>query len=295
MELQLFKTLWGHQGMFKEACEQVEAAGFQGVEGQAPLDKKLQQSWLSELKDRQLDFIGEVCTAGSYVPDRHAPLQTHLDSLQQGIEASLALNARFVTCLGGCDAWSETDSLKFFEQAIGMEERYGIALSFETHRGRSLFNPWVTLRVCQRLPELKLTCDFSHWCVVCERLLDGEESLLENIFKQAFHIHARVGYDQGAQVPDPRSDRYRQALEQHQSWWHFIWMSQQERGFRQTTMTPEFGPDGYQAIDPTSDKAIGDLWEINTWMANQQRQQFNRFSVHPENATCDRVLVGGNI
>ena len=68
------------------------------------------------------------------------------------------------------------------------------------------------------------------------------------------------------------------SLSAHQRWWRKIWQQQFNRSDRLTTLTPEFGPDGYQMIDPDSEQAIGDLWAYNCWMAQTQRQQFSEFS-----------------
>ena len=38
MELKLFRTLWGYQGEPADAVAESAAAGFDGIEGQAPLD-----------------------------------------------------------------------------------------------------------------------------------------------------------------------------------------------------------------------------------------------------------------
>ena len=45
-------------------------------------------------------------------------------------------------------------------------------MAHETHRGRILFNPWITCRLLDRFEHLKLCCDFSHWVCVSERLID---------------------------------------------------------------------------------------------------------------------------
>ena len=81
---------------------------------------------------------------------------------------------QWVTIIGGCDAWTLEQSVRFFGEAQEVAARMNIACSFETHRSRSLFNPWTTLAILQRMPELKLTCDFSHWVVVMERQLDDD-------------------------------------------------------------------------------------------------------------------------
>lgn len=279
IQLQLYKTLWGHPGTFESACRQAVARGFAGIEGPAPMSVAEQAQWRQLLANYGLEFIAEICTAGSYVPDRGATVQDHLDSLAQKLEASIALAPRFVTCIGGCDAWEEQDSAEFFQRALALAERFDVVISFETHRARSLFNPWVTARLCKQVPAMKLTCDFSHWCVVTERLLDGEEDVLEAIRPHAFHIHARVGYDQGPQVPDPRAERYHDALSRHLEWWRQIWRQKLADNAAVVTMTPEFGPDGYQAIDVVSDKPVGDLWAFNSWMAELLQQQFGQLAL----------------
>ena len=45
-----------------------------------------------------------------------------------------------------------------------------------------------------------------------------------------------------------------------------------------TTMTPEFGPDGYLHLLPYSQTPVADLWEINCWMAASEKQHFRKFA-----------------
>ena len=277
MELECYKTMWGHTGSFAEACSQALAAGFNGIEGPAPASREARDEWLSQLQSSGLRYIAEICTAGSYVPDRTATMTDHLSSMERKLERSMSLSPRKINCLGGVDAWHEEQSLEFFSRAIELATQYGAVMSFETHRGRSLFNPWVTLRLCEQLPNLKLTADFSHWCVVCERLMDVEQPVLDQLTGRVVHIHARVGYDQGPQVADPRLARFRSALESHRYWWRQIWDHQRRQGFTYTTMTPEFGPDGYQQVDAATGAPVGSLWEINQWIAGDQRDQFNQW------------------
>lgn len=277
MEMECYKTLWGHPDTFLQACEQAQSAGFSGVEGPAPTSEKEQDSWRQQLNDCGLGYIAEICTAGSYVPDRNATVKEHLSSLAQKLEHAMPLSPRLINCLGGCDAWEEEQSLDFFSKAMRLAQAYDVSISFETHRGRSLFNPWVTARICEELKEIRLTADFSHWCVVCERLMDAEQGVLDQLISHVLHIHARIGYEQGPQVPDPRLARYKSALESHQHWWRRIWDSQRRQGFFRTTLTPEFGPDGYQQQYAVTGAPVGDLWEINCWMAQTQREQFSQW------------------
>lgn len=277
MQLHLFKTLWGFEGTIGSAIKQLLAADMQGLEGPAPALKIERENMYSLLAENDIAYIAEITTAGSYVPERHASLQQHLDSLQRKLENSAELEPLFVTCLGGCDAWPEQKSVEFFQRAIELSQQYKLDISFETHRSRSLFNPWITQRITEQIPEIKLTVDFSHWCVVCERLMDTELDVIHAIADKVQHIHARVGYDQGPQVPDPRAPEYETALRAHQGWWEILWQSQHHRGFEITTMTPEFGPDGYLHLQPYTQEPVADLWQLNCWMANEEREHFQSF------------------
>lgn len=203
MELKLFKTLWGHTGPLALAADQAVAAGFVGLEGNADVSTQRRDELLQALHTRQLEYIQEIVTAGGYVPRRQATVEEHIADVERQLKMGEPLAPRWVTIIGGCDAWPLEQSLRFFSESQEIVARMGIPCSFETHRSRSLFNPWTTLAILQRLPELRLTCDFSHWVVVMERQLDDDWDVVLEVAKHALHIHARVGYEQGPQVPHP--------------------------------------------------------------------------------------------
>ena len=277
MQLQMYKTLWGFEGDMPEAVEEARLTGFQGIEGPAPMDKPAASEMHARLNDAGLKYIAEITTAGSYVPDRKAGLEEHLESFERKLDASMELAPQFITCLGACDAWEEGKSIEFFGHAMEMADSNNIKVGFETHRSRAFFNPWVTQRIVKQLPDILLTCDFSHWCVVCERLMDTELDVIKELAPHAHHIHARVGYDQGPQVPHPAAPEYEYALRAHQGWWEILWRSQIERRMEVTTMTPEFGPDGYLQMRPFTREPAGDLREINLWMMGEERKHFAAF------------------
>jgi len=117
-------------------------------------------------------------------------------------------------------------SRAFFTKALEVEARAGIVICHETHRGRILYQPWVTRDLCREFPGLKLTADFSHFAVVAERVFhDGDEdwkACMVEFARATKHIHARVGFAEGPQVPDPRAPEYAEALEHHERWWDQI-------------------------------------------------------------------------
>lgn len=279
MELKLFKTLWGRTGSIDLAAKQAVEAGFSGLEGGADGSPAYRDELLQALQGRGLEYIQEIVTAGGYVPRRHAGVAEHVADVARQLQLGRMLEPRAVTIIGGCDAWSLEQSVRFFGEVQEISARLGINCSFETHRSRSLFNPWATLAILERLPELRLTCDFSHWVVVMERLLDDDWEAVLDVARHAEHIHARVGYEQGPQVPHPAAPEYAAALASHQRCWEAIWTIQHGKGNAVTTMTPEFGPDGYLHTLPYTNQPVADLWEINSWMGKTEQSHFSDWSV----------------
>jgi sugar phosphate isomerase/epimerase len=288
MELLLLRTVWSGSSNLDELIEQTITSGFNGIEGPLPKDESQRQALQQHLRDRQLAFVAEATTGTDptserdwWIPRSDRTLDDHLNDLKWSVDQAAEMDALFVSTMCGYDAWSWQQNVDFFGRALELERASGITISFETHRSRSLFNPWITRDLLQHFPEMKLTCDFSHWCVVCERLIDTEWSILELCAQRAMHIHCRVGYAQHAQVTDPRAPEYAAALAAHERWWNLIWQAQAQRGMAQVTMTPEFLWDGYMQMLPFTRMPVADVWEITCWMAERQRQQFNHaFSVN---------------
>ena len=162
----------------------------------------------------------------------------------------------------------------FFGGALELERHFGIPVAHETHRRRCLATPWATATVLAQFPDLKLTADLSHWVCVCERLLEDFDDLVTQVARQTWHVHARVGFEHGPQVPDPRAPEWAPQLAAHEAWWGRIWTAQRQRGQTVSTLTPEFGPPPYLWIWPHTRAPAADLAAVCDWMALRQRARF---------------------
>ncbi len=274
MKLELFRTLWGHDGTVAAAVEAAREDGFDGIEG--PVSVSGEDGFFAALGG--MPWIAEVCTCtppGRYVPEPGRTPEDHLESLRRGLDRAVPGGPRFVTAMAGWDGWELPAVIRFHEGVLALQESSGVPIRVETHRARCTYSPWVTLALLRELPELRLTVDFSHWCVVCERLVPDESpELLEAVAACCGHLHARVGYDQGPQVPDPRVARFEAERAAHERWWRRVWDAMAERGIGTVTMTPEAGFDGYQQGDPSSGRLAADPTEVNRWMAARLNQVF---------------------
>lgn len=277
MTLELFRTFWGYQGDWHLALDELRAAGFDGIEARLPTEEPQRRDFARFLADRQVPYIGILFTAYDVLPDQAASAQDHLDDFTRKLAWADAFEPRFINVLAGNDRWPLAQQVDFFGKANELASRSGHVCSFEAHRSRSLFNPWITLDIARQVPDLLFTSDISHWVVTCERLLDHPLDDLTDFIERVHHIQARVGYDQGPQVPHPGDPLHANALAFHQRHWERIWQSQARRGYRRTSMTPEFGPDGYLQQRPFTHEPVGELWDLNRWMGQTERQHFDRF------------------
>lgn len=278
MRLEIFRTLWGYRGSWQQALDEALGAGFDGIEARIPETAAQRAINARLLREQNVPYIATLFTSTPVLPRQSDSPQVHLEDLRMKLDWAAELSPRLVNVLPGNDRWALSEQVDFFGRAAELALACGLHVCFEIHRGRSLYSPWVTLDVIRQVPELRFTSDISHWLVTCERLLDDPADDLSAFIERVDHIQARVGYDQGPQVPHPGAPEYAEVLAFHQRHWESIWSSQEKRRLQTTTLTPEFGPDGYLHHLPFTDVPVADLWQLNQWMARCERQHFHRFT-----------------
>lgn len=267
MQLKLFRHLWGMQGGIDVLFRQIKAAGYIGVEaGLPPLPQR--EQFAAELKVHNLEFIGMIFSEGNDVAGHIASFETQLQEIK-------AFKPAKVTAHSGRDEFDLNQARAFVQAALKIEKQIGVTVGHETHRGRIFFNPWITRDLLAEFTDLKLTCDFSHWCVVAERMTWDRKCPIGLYADRCIHLHSRVGYEQGPQVPDPAAPEYAAHLAISEGWWEQIWKSQQARGVRESTLTPEFGPPGYLHTLPYTNVPVADLVSVCDGMAERELRRFN--------------------
>jgi len=272
MELALIRHLWGVDisGGLAVSAEGWRATGYQGLEASIRHVPDAAE-FRAVLRTGGWKWIAGVYT-DMFRTD--GTVAAHLASLREQIEECADDAPWLINAHSGLDRWSVGQMEEFFGGALGLEQRFGIAIAHETHRRRCLGTPWATAAMLARFPELKLTADLSHWVCVCERLLEDFDELISQVASRTWHVHARVGHEHGPQVPDPRAPEWAPQLHTHEAWWDRIWAAQRERGLATSTLTPEFGPPPYLWVWPHTRDPAANLAEVCDWMALRSRARF---------------------
>lgn len=274
MELKIFKAAWGMTGDWDTKLKQIAEGGYTGVETLMPTVEE-EDRFKELLEKYNLELILQVYTGKA---DNLKPYpdtaSEHVSSFEKQVQRASTFNPILINSQSAKDSMPYEIQLDFFENAIKIEKQIGIPIGHETHRGRSMFTPWTTAQLLKDLPDLSIVADFSHWCNVCESLLPDQEENLSIAFQRARHIHGRIGFEQGPQVPDFRAPEYKVELEQHEKWWDEICANHISKGSQYLTFTPEFGPPGYMHTQPFTNQPVVDLWEVCYAMGQRFQERY---------------------
>ncbi len=261
MELAVFRALWGMTGAIEEQIERIAAAGYDGVEGfigASPLPPA-QFSDLVARNGLKLIMAGAV--------DTQAALEATVKTLAEYNPIKIGLHS-------GRDSMTREQGRAYFSEALRLEAEIGIPVAHETHRGRMFFTPWDTAYYLREFEALKIVADYSHWVNVCERLPDDQQAALDLANARTFHVHARVGYEEGPQVPDPSAPEYAPHLAWHEKQWKAIIGTRRDAKDSLLTVTPEYGPPSYLHTLPHTNVPVADLWKVCLWGAERFRRLF---------------------
>ena len=149
-----------------------------------------------------------------------------------------------------------------------------IRIAHETHRGRIGFCPGNSNELFKHRPNMKITADFSHWVCVTESYLENFQEILAEAILRTEHIHARVGYTQGPQIPDPRKPFWKEQVQFFLKIWEQILAHQKSKHTKVFTITAEFGPPPYMWTHTDDNEPITSQWDINVFMKNLLVEKF---------------------
>jgi sugar phosphate isomerase/epimerase len=268
-ELKIMGTNWGFNGTTDAFCTNAKKEGYDGIEMWWPMNKKDQDELFDALNKHGLE-IGFLCGGSQNNPSEH------LDYFKKMIDAA-ANNTRqrplYINCHSGRDHFTYDQNKLFIDHTTALAKQTGITICHETHRSRMMFAAHVTRQFIEKIPELKLTFDVSHWCNVHESLLQDQKETVDLALSRVEHIHARIGHPEGPQVNDPRAPEWDAAVKQHFEWWDKVIERKRKNGERMTILT-EFGPPDYMPTLPYTRQPLADQWAINVHMMHLLRKRY---------------------
>lgn len=267
LDLNIFATNWGFQGGDIFAFTQkVKDEGYDGIEIWAPNKYEQQQDFLEAVSKHDLKYGFLAGNSGSNYTE-------HFDAFQKQLENAISLKPLFINCHSGKDFFTLDESKQFIEYASRQAKLSGLPIYHETHRGRILFNPQICKTLLEQYDDLRLTLDISHWCVVASSLLEDQQEAVDLALTRTDHIHSRIGFNQGAQVTDPRAPEFANPVKAHFTWWDTV-VNQKLANNQPLTMTTEFGPPDYLWTTPYTRMPLANQWDINVYMMNEWRRRY---------------------
>jgi len=263
MDLKLLKCDWGmeHLGDQAERLDRFARAGYDGVE--CAVIQMDPEEFGDRCEALSLDYVAMM-----FCDDERA-FRKQLDRIKR-------TRPILVNCHPGRDFYDFDRGLAFFRNVMEMAGEIDCQVVFETHRTRLLYAPWTTARYLEALPELRLCADLSHFTVVAESDLARPEyaAFVDAAIDRADHVHARVGYEHGPQVPDPRVGPGLLWTERFEAWWDRIIEARKREGRPFLTVNPEFGPPAYQPFDPHTLQPLADIWDVCLWITQRFRERW---------------------
>lgn len=269
MEIKILAPLWGHEHLdITTFCHRIKAAGYDGIDTWIPQDPAIRKQLFDALQKEELLLISHQHQASG------ADFDAFKTSFLHYLEYSAQGGPVLMNCHTGKDYFSFSQNLELIDIAAEFSQRTGLVVAHETHRGRVGFHPGVMQDYFDARPELVITADLSHWVCTSESFLENFQGPLEQAIVRTRHIHARVGFEEGPQIPDPRAPEWKYALDHFLGWWDRMVESRRQAGAKLLTITTEFGPPPYLPMIPFSKKPVADQFEINCFMKDLLRQRY---------------------
>ena len=272
MNLKFFCPRWGTDKLgWEEFFQKITEAGYDGFEYgiSSMVTQEELQAVFQAAAERGLAVIAQ------HYDTYDSDFENHKTKYSLWFEKIRPFSPYKINSQTGKDFFSFEQNSAIIAIASNFAEQTGIVVVHETHRNKFPFAAHVTKLFLQALPGLKLTLDVSHWVNVAESYLEDQQEAMFLAVKHTEHIHARVGYPEGPQVPDPRVPEWAEAVDHHLAWWdQVVARKGKQPGNVELSITPEFGPYPYMVHLPGTNEPIASQWELNKFMMDLLRERY---------------------
>jgi len=273
--VKFYAPRWGMENVpWARFLEMVKSNGFQGIEVYPLRKPEEKQEMLKGLAARGLEFSLIHTVSG---PQRN--FKEYVNAMEENLYTlvnyqSYGIKPEFITSQTGREYYTKEQMAICFDICDRISREAAIPIIQETHRNKWSYAAHIVKEYLNDFPLISLALDFSHWVCVSESYLEDQQDAVELAINHGVHLHARVGHPQGPQVTDPRAPENAEALKFHLQWWD-QWISRLiEKGIRQCSITPEFGPYPYMSYLSFTTIPVSNQWEINCYMKDMLTRRY---------------------
>lgn len=272
MKIKILSPLWGHEHLeYKVFLHKMKQAGYDGFDTWVPDDPNEKKLLFDYLQKYEMHIVTHQHQAGG------SNFEEFKSSFLKNLFICAEPNPILINSHTGKDYFSLEQNLQLIDVAQEFSEKTGITVAHETHRGRVGYCPQMINEIFVSRKDFSITADFSHWVCVTESMLQNFSEILDEAINRTKHIHARVGFEEGPQVPDPRGPEWKYALDNFLKWWDRIIQVNAKADCKILPITTEFGPQPYMPSIPFTNRPIANDFEINCFMKDLLNDRYSLY------------------
>lgn len=295
--LHILQSLWGmdrvlgnpREWTLTERLALIDDAGFDGISAHVYPEAQVEQ-WIDDAQAR--GFVIE----GNAFP-------TTVAGLEPALELAARHHIHHLVIQADVRPYNADEAVPLLQGWQQLARSYGVPLLVETHRNTLTNDLWATRECLDRLPDLPLLADLSHY--VCGQEMNlpispRNEALIQRILAQAHAFHGRVSSAEQVQL-EISFECHRPWLDQYLAWWRqgfTHWLARARSG-DSLTFTCELGPAPY-AITDRDGLDRSNRWEEAQQMRHLVSQLWDDLVAHssaaaaPQRAAADAFARNGH-
>ena len=270
--LEIFQSLWAmsllrpdrYEWTIDEQIEMIVKAGFDGVD-------LVYGDFDPEKLQRLLTQYNLACSVTAF-PDS-------IEALRPAIETAQSLDARHLNIIGKVYTFSVSEGAKFVRGWIALCDKAGLPVTIETHRDCITTDLHYTLQLMEKVPEMRLCADLSHYVVSREfswPITPKVQSQVESILDRSVAFQGRVASREQIQL-QVSFEHHREWFDLFAGWWQYGFASWQKRAGKNACLNflCELGPKEY-AMTGHDGYELSDRWQESIIIRDRVRGIWDR-------------------
>jgi len=272
-KLLILQSLWamerretdGREWSLDESVKMILGTGFDGFS-------------LSLTDAARARRIGEIARAeGKAIEGQWFPQS--VDELKAGLDLANEIGVHHLDIQPDVRLRRIEDCLPLLEGWQKLSEQVDFPVYIETHRDRMTTDLFFVLDLLDRMPDLKLLADLSHFLVGREfatPISDENHALIHRVLDSSWALHGRVASREQVQV-EISFPHHKMWLDLFLDWWEYGFRSWRKRAGVNDTLsfTCELGPKPY-AITGRDGNDSTDRWQESLLMRQVVQQRWDK-------------------